>query len=223
MAITKHLDEVEEAAIAAAAEDVLTAPPPSPKPVRKPTVFIEIKTFEVRVRKIWSWVRSFWWLFTTAFLVITLHLGMTLFEKESLLGQAQLFLQDRQEQVSILSQSLNKRKMEVRQLVNRLRAGEEELEFLRGSLQFLNQGFATDRKKAEILEELGRRVPKGIRLRELNIEENRVQILGYTANRALIDRFLRSLRRSPHFQDAQLLSVEAYETVRGLVTFEILC
>ena len=233
MAITKRkassnggpavLDELKTAAIAQAAQDIFTAPPAPPKRVPESTVSIEIKTFEARVRKIWTWARGFWWLYVAAFLVISTHLGLTVFQKESLLQQLQVFLQDRKEQAGILTYSLNERKQEVRQLVNRLRVGQQEIEFLEGSLQFLNQGFATDRKMGVILEELGRKVPRGIRLRGLSIDENRVKILGYTANRPLIDRFVRSLGRSPQFKDPQLISVDVYEYVRGIVTFEILC
>ena len=216
--------EVKEKGVSLEEPPAVKPKPLAPEVPSRQSVHIEIKTFQTDTsRKKVSGSRIWGWIFWVAFLFLTTYLTLAYLEQDSLIRQSEVFLQTRQRQVEILRESLRERKREARNILHRLKAGENEKELLEKNLQFLNEGFEAGTKKGLLLMELVRRVPRGVWLWGLTLKKDEVRIQGFTTNQWLIRRFLRSLGRSPHFQDPRLVSLEVHDFSRGIVSFEIQC
>jgi len=216
--------EVKEKGVSLEEPPAVKPKPLVPEVPGRKSVHIEIKTFQTdTTRKKVSGSRIWGWIFWVTFLFLATYLTLAYFEKDSLIRQSEFFLQTRQRQAETLRESLRERKREARTILDRLKAGESEKERFEKNLQFLNEGFEAGTKKGILLTELVRHVPRGIWLWGLALKKDEVRIQGYTTNQWLIRRFLRSLGRSPHFQDPRLVSLEVHDFSRGIVSFEIQC
>ncbi len=162
-----------------------------------------------------------------AFLLLAAHLTLSFLGEHASVRSFEGLLQTRQKQAAVLEQRLADRNREVKRLNHLYGTREEERESLVSILRFLKSGLRGRKPRARPLQELARVDFRGIWLESLSVTPHGIFLEGRATRRPLVSRFLRALRRSPHFKNVKIRKIQSIKTLQaaapGPFLFEISC
>lgn len=150
-----------------------------------------------------------------AFLVPAAYLTLSFLGERASVRSFEGILQTRQKQAATLERRLADRNQEVRRLNHLYRTREKKRDSLASILRFLKSGLRGRKSRARPLEELARLDFPGIWLESLSVTPHGIFLEGRAARRPLISRFLRALKRSPHFKNVKIQKIQSLRTLQA--------